>query len=121
MSFIQHNTLLVVFLVIVVAGGAWWGLTSGSTSPLLASANAGHGEDQTFVDTLLKLNAISLAGTILKDPLFADLRDFGVDIVQEPSGRPNPFAPLTSKSVSVSDAGTPVAPQNKKNLPQDEQ
>ena len=53
---------------------------------------------------LLDLRAIRLDGQIFSDPAFQSLRDSSVDIVLEPIGRVNPFAPLTEpESESESD------------------
>jgi hypothetical protein len=95
MSILTNNKLLAAFLILLIGGAAWWGLTNGTSTPLLDSST-GPKEDQSFITTLLTLNSISLTGTIFKDPAFASLKDFGVDIITEPSGRPNPFAPLSA-------------------------
>lgn len=114
MKIITNNKLIVLVLVTVLGVAAWWGLSSGTSAPLLAQSG-GHGEDQAFVETLLTLNSISLSGTLLKDSAFAGLRDFGVEIVQEPSGRPNPFAPLAGSMPIVQATTTSqAAPAPKK-------
>lgn len=89
-----------IALGIVVAIGAWWGLGGGGPSDdeLLATESASDENsigDKDLVDTLLALRSVSLSGTILSDPAFLSLKDFGTEIVPEPVGRPNPFAPLS--------------------------
>lgn len=91
----KPNLLIIVVLAIVVAGGAWWGLSGGSTpTPDLAPAAGDNPIERGLVQSLLKLRAVKLDGTILNDPAFVGLRDFSTQIVTEPVGRDNPFAPL---------------------------
>lgn len=58
------------------------------------TAGVASPEERAILDTLLQLRAIQLSGTIFTNPAFAALRDFRTDIVAEPIGRRNPFAPL---------------------------
>jgi hypothetical protein len=69
--------------------------------------------DRDIVNVLLQLRAVTLSGTIFTDPTFMTLQDFGSEIVPEPVGRPNPFAPLglnTQASTSTA-AGTTTTPR----------
>ena len=96
----KYKVYIFTGLGIIVALGVWFGLSRESPSNSLlttenvATAPAG---DKTLIDTLLQLRAVTLSGTIFTDPLFMNLRDFGTQIVPEPIGRPNPFAPLPAK------------------------
>ncbi|QQG38218.1 MAG: hypothetical protein HYS26_01535 [Candidatus Kaiserbacteria bacterium] len=96
--FSEHKTLLITVVAIILVIGVWYGISSDApSSSLLTSENvggAGSAEDQNLVETLLQLRAVSLSGAILGDPAFLSLQDFGTQIVPEPIGRPNPFAPL---------------------------
>ena len=84
-------------LGILIAMIAWYMLSSKPSSSTLLSSNetaeAGATE-KGLVEVLLQLRAVTLSGTILSDPAFLSLRDFGTQIVPEPIGRPNPFAPF---------------------------
>ncbi|MEK7479783.1 MAG: hypothetical protein AAB665_00680 [Patescibacteria group bacterium] len=89
-----------IVLVVAIAVGVWWGLGGGGASDdeLLATESASDESsigDKDLVATLLALRSVSLSGTILSDPAFLGLKDFGTEIVPEPVGRPNPFAPLS--------------------------
>lgn len=99
MSFLSQHKLIVIIAIIVVAGGVWYGLSGSSASapPLLTqTSTSGNSADQDLVSTLLALRSVKLDGTILSDPSFLQLKDFSTQIVPEPVGRPNPFAPLTA-------------------------
>ena len=88
-----------IVLVVIVAVGAWWGLKGGEPSDELLTTESASDEssigDKDLVQTLLALRSVSLSGTILSDPAFLGLKDFGTEIIAEPVGRPNPFAPLS--------------------------
>ena len=103
--FSTYRTPLLIALGIFLALlAAWWGLSGdGSSDPLLTAEDTSGSilSDRGIVDTLLQLRAVSLSGTIFSDPAFASLQDFGTQIVPEPIGRPNPFAPFTARSTST--------------------
>lgn len=50
--------------------------------------------DQDLVAILFELKAITLNDDIFSNPVFRSLVDFGQELVPEPVGRVNPFAPL---------------------------
>jgi len=97
--FSAHRTYVFAGIGLSIALVAWWTLFSGDGSPntILTSEGATGAsvisEERDLVDTLLQLRAVSLSGTIFSDPSFARLIDFGTQIIPEPVGRPNPFAP----------------------------
>ena len=97
MSFLSRNALAIVIIGAVALGGAWYAF-SGDSVPddaLLTTEVVGEvgTAEAGIVNTLLTLRAVSLSGTIFSDPTFGTLRDFGTQIVPEPVGRRNPFAP----------------------------
>lgn len=51
-------------------------------------------DTQTFLIRLQQLNEVELKDDIFEDVRFRSLRDLRKDILDEPSGRPNPFAPI---------------------------
>lgn len=110
---IVHNKFTVGGLALVVAVGAWYFLGgSGGKEGVLVTENFATPVSQAekdLVATLLQLRSVNLNGTIFSDPAFKSLKDFGSQIVPEPVGRPNPFAPLSSQSASAAQPET--APQ----------
>ncbi|MEK7069009.1 MAG: hypothetical protein AAB947_01345 [Patescibacteria group bacterium] len=115
MEFLSKNkTVILVVLGVLVAIGIWLSSRGDTHSDSLIKTQASSGtgpEDKTLVDTLLQLRSVSLSGTIFSDPAFISLRDFGTQIIPEPIGRPNPFAPVSLTSVPAK-----VKPQNVKPL-----
>lgn len=104
MSFLMSRNFIIVAVALVVAGLAWYGLTSSApaTSLLETQTVSDNAIDQDLIDTLLALRSVKLEGTILSEPAFQALKDFSTQIVAEPVGRPNPFAPLTSGVTATS-------------------
>lgn len=97
MNFISQHKLSIIIVAVVLALGVWYGLSGTPTpSPTLITQSSSSGADQDLVSTLLALRAVKLEGTIFSDPAFVNLKDFSTQIIPEPVGRPNPFAPLSS-------------------------
>jgi hypothetical protein len=100
MSLFARNKLLLILLGLVVLGVSWYFFSGSSDTPDLLETTVGpaglsaNPQEADLVQTLLALRAVSLSGTIFNDPAFMSLRDFGTQIIPEPVGRQNPFAPL---------------------------
>jgi len=110
-NFILSHKIVVVIVALLVAVGVWIGLSSSgsSTGSLLTTEDVGNnGPNQDLVATLLALRAVKLDGSIFSDPGFQNLKDFSTQIIPEPIGRPNPFAPL-GNNVMVSSSSTQTA------------
>ncbi len=103
----KHKTYTFIGLGILVALIAWWTLSAGTpaSTSLLETQTVGDqsvAADKGLVGTLLQLRAVSLSGAIFSDPAFRVLRDFGTQIIPEPVGRPNPFAPISAPVATTS-------------------
>ncbi len=99
MAFITQHKLLVILGAVVLAAAVWWGLSgTGTTEELVSSQPVEEGitVNNDIVATLLSLRTVKLEGTIFTDTAFMTLKDFSTQIVPEPVGRTNPFAPLTT-------------------------
>jgi len=115
-SLFSTKSLLIIGLAAFVGMVGWYTLR-GSSAPdaLLVTESVGSGapseKERDLVATLLQLRAIGLDGTIFSDPAFQSLVDYGIEIVPEPVGRENPFAPLQSAtSAPLLPAGSGVRP-----------
>ncbi len=112
MQGILHRKWILIVIALLIAGGTWYGLSSSpsSSSDLVSTpvASLANPAEQGLIATLLTLRAVKLDGTILTDPIFMSLRDFSTEIVEEPVGRENPFAPLSLPS-SASASSTKAA------------
>jgi hypothetical protein len=98
---IKNNIIIVVGMVLVIAGFVYFNVGAAPEIPALSATSADtvqSKEDRQIIDVLLKLKEIQLRTEIFADPAFTALQDVGVDIVNEPVGRRNPFAPFAVQS-----------------------
>ena len=112
--FARHK--LIIILAVILMGLAWWGLSGSeggsSSSSLLTTQGVDAGAnpaDQALIATLLQLRAVKLDGTIFNDPAFRALRDYSTQIISEPVGRVNPFAPLSARANATQDSPAAAA------------
>ncbi|HTR18699.1 MAG TPA: hypothetical protein VMH91_01815 [Candidatus Paceibacterota bacterium] len=103
MDFISSHKLMSLVVLALLVGAAWWEFTASSSSPILSTTGAAGNNQQEnqIVSTLLQLQAVTLSGTILTDPGFMSLQDYTTQIISEPLGRPNPFAPVSPGTSGV--------------------
>ncbi len=91
----KYQTGIAFVVVVIVLFGAYQFFFAPSTQPVLqGTPTAVSGPDQDLVALLFELKSIRLDPTFFSDPLFQSLTDYGKDLVAEPIGRVNPFAPL---------------------------
>lgn len=104
MAILKNKLILIILGGIVLAGIVWYSFMREDSTQLLQTKDltTATSVDSDVVGVLLQLRSISLSGTIFTDPAFQSLQDFGREIVPEPAGRPNPFAPLNGASVRTS-------------------
>lgn len=103
MSYIAQHKLIVALVVVLVLAVGWYALSGGSgAAPALTTTKgtAATPAEQSLVSTLLALRAVKLDATIFSDPAFVSLKDFSTQIVPEPAGRTDPFAPLPSSAAA---------------------
>lgn len=90
-----------ILFTLVLAAVAWFGYRFffvGDETALeaesIGSFSEGAQETQAFLRMLQQLKNISLDGALFEDERFRSLIDHRQEIVEEPSGRENPFAPV---------------------------
>ncbi len=90
-----QSVFIALGLIAVLYVGYEFFLAPSDEPALSVSAVQGtNASDQELVSLLLELKAITLTDAIFSDEVFQSLQDFSKDLVSEPVGRPNPFAPL---------------------------
>lgn len=100
---LKKNKILTSVFVVVTVLFLWSTLSGGgsvkSSSLLTSTAQSPRAQvDQDIIRLLLDMQSIKLDGSVFTTPAFVLLRDFGRDIIPEPVGRQNPFAPVTEPS-----------------------
>lgn len=106
MDIIRHNKIVIIILSLMIGFVGWYTLSRDpAADDLLVTedfTSAASEAERDLVATLLELRSVSLDNTLFEDPAFRSLVDFGIEIVPEPVGRNNPFAPLGRFSTSTS-------------------
>jgi len=95
---ISKNKILLIALVIVAAVGLYF-FTSREDVPLTTSVT-GSGAGTIGQELIVELNRLkalrSIKRDIFLDNAFISLKDFTQEVVAQPLGRNNPFAPIGS-------------------------
>jgi hypothetical protein len=74
--------------------------------PDTASSLGGEGTNQAgreILALLADMKSVRLDESIFSDPMFQSLQDISVELIAEPKGRPNPFAPIGKDAVLADD------------------
>jgi hypothetical protein len=115
LDLIKNNKIVLIVAGILIAGAAWYGTrTPSATETAILTgevvSSAAQESEREAIDSLLRMRAIELSGAIFSDPAFLSLQDFRTEIVQEPVGRRNPFAPFDVSSTTVTATTTRTSP-----------
>lgn len=108
-SLFSDHKLAFIGIIALVVGGVWLGLSSSPPSPDLVTTpmeGAGNPVEQGIITTLLTFRSVELDPKILSSPAFTTLKDFSTQIIPEPIGRENPFAPLQYNPLPASASTT---------------
>ncbi len=90
-----RTALLFVLAVGLIYGGYQFFFAPPNEKALtVVTEGPASGPDQELIALLLELRGLTLDGVLFEDPVFRSLEDFGKELVTEPVGRINPFAPL---------------------------
>jgi len=101
MDFIKKYKNIALSVVVIAIAAVLYGAIFGKNAPDLslltsetpvAGVVGAAGED--VLELLATLRGIKLDGSIFEDPAFRSLEDFSQELVPEPVGRENPFAPV---------------------------
>ncbi|MCE9643943.1 hypothetical protein K8Q93_01715 [Candidatus Parcubacteria bacterium] len=94
---------------IVYGGYSYLGGGSEPAAPLVSrtGGTVAPAVGGDLLTTLLSLHSLSLDPTVFGDPVFRNLKDFGIPIPAEAVGRSNPFAPLGENARAASTPSTP--------------
>lgn len=99
MSNLLKNLLFALGITILLFV-AYMVFMRGSDEPTALTASQGMTteqaslETQALLATLRELKSYNVDGKIFDDSRFDSLIDFRVELIEEPTGRPNPFAPI---------------------------
>jgi hypothetical protein len=111
--FSKYKNIVLVVVIAVVVFSAYSFFFGGdvSVSDSMLSSDA-IGDKQSaivgkeFLTTLLELRSLKLDESLFSDRAFTSLKDFSQELSPQPSGRPNPFAPIGVDVVVSGNAGS---------------
>jgi hypothetical protein len=107
----MNRTFMIVgVLALLVVGAIIWSQVTGGESPILTTTENGS-QGSATVSALLDMRSLKLDGRLFDNPAFVSLIDTNKEIIPEPVGRANPFAPIGTDDVLItpSDSGTDVS------------
>ena len=127
---ILNHKLMVLGIGVLAAAALWFGMSQSTEQPTIVTSNAQgtsntvggvvtpgpvDQDTQQILDILLALRAVKLDDALFSNPAFMSLKDFSTQIVPEPVGRPDPFAPfadaiVTAPGPAAAGAANPSAP-----------
>lgn len=93
----RYKNILIAAIIIIAAFVAYSLFFTGGEDATLVAEEVDAAEqvvEQELIGLLLELRSIRLNTSLFSDERFQSLKDFSQDVVQEPVGRVNPFAPL---------------------------
>ncbi len=95
----KYKNILTILVVVIAAFIAYSFFFGGAPEAVLSSDVPSEqvAVDHELIALLLELKGIRLDDSIFADPVFMSLQDFSQELVPEPVGRDNPFAPLNSR------------------------
>lgn len=107
-SIFNHKKILVIIILIILVFVGYGFYVSNKKSSnanvskqsvTASSVQASlEGPGKEFVTQLLAIQNINFKLDLFKDPVYIGLQDFSREIIPQPIGRPNPFAPFDDES-----------------------
>ncbi len=96
MSFLKKNKLVGVLIVVLGIAGIYYGFFNGEKGEVVTSSNEPSSKSEaTFLGFSGELETVTFDSAIFSDPRFTNLKDIRTTIIDEASGRRDPFGPLT--------------------------
>lgn len=92
---------IVGIIAFLVVGYLLYSQMSGGDDQLLSTTEV-NTQGSATVSALLEMRALKLDGRLFDNPAFVSLVDTNKEIIPEPVGRANPFAPIGTDDVLIS-------------------
>lgn len=92
----NKTTGIAIALGIILLGAAGYLMLRPSSGPgVTATGTPSSAAEITFITLTAKIDPVAFDTSILVDPRFIGLRDIRTAVIMEPTGRTDPFAPLS--------------------------
>lgn len=94
--FTRYQNIIIAAVLVIAAFVVYTFIFGGEEEPVLGEREVSETAtvDNDLISLLLELRSINLDDAIFNDVAFQSLVDFSQELVPEPVGRVNPFAPL---------------------------
>ncbi|MDD2935516.1 MAG: hypothetical protein PHX25_03530 [Candidatus Pacebacteria bacterium] len=80
------KTIIILGLILTISGFVW-----AEEALIVAEGKLNSKIGSELFTLLLEIKSIELRGDVFSDPAFSKLKDFGVELQDQPTGRDNPF------------------------------
>jgi hypothetical protein len=100
--------IIAIVVVIVIAGYMFLKDDAPEASETLSVAPTDDTIGGDILPLLYQLKSLQLDTTIFRDPAFATLQDYSIEIPDQPQGRENPFAPIGARAVGTTTQLPPI-------------
>lgn len=96
MTFLTRYRNVIITVLVALGGFVAYSIFIGTPGSVLIeeSAPAQTAVEQELIALLIELRSIKLDLSLFENPEFQSLTDFSQELVPEPVGRENPFAPF---------------------------
>ncbi|MCD5384661.1 MAG: hypothetical protein LRZ97_01970 [Candidatus Pacebacteria bacterium] len=104
MNIIKQNKTVFIGAVILISILIFYGLSSKPPSAQHTTSTPSQTEntgEREMLEMLADMKTIRLDGRIFESSTYMNLQDFSREIVPEPIGRQDPFAPLEDTEVTI--------------------
>lgn len=94
---LSRKTLLTIACVVIVVAGGFYYFFFFAVNPsdsVISTGAPASAAEVSFISLVGKLEPITFDTSMLADPRFTSLVDIRTNVVSEPQGRTDPFAPL---------------------------
>lgn len=93
---------IVGIFALLIVGVVLWGQLTGGDAPIITSTESNTQQSEAL-SALLEMRSIKLDGRLFENRAFQSLVDTKREIIPEPIGRQNPFAPIGEDDIVLQD------------------
>ena len=94
-------TIGIVVAALIVIGGIFWYSSSSEEGPPISTFSEPGAPGNQFLELTRKLKSVKFPDTVFRNPRFEALIDITTPIMQEATGRTDPFAPIVGNTPSA--------------------
>lgn len=99
----KKNIIIIIFFIAILGFVGFYIFKGDSEDgSLVADVKITKTDDAQIIYSLLqKMSKVKLDDSIFSNQVFQGLKDNSIEVLPQETGRPNPFAPINSASVTI--------------------